>query len=547
MIGQYKGFIPENSAPPNVSAISIHNADGVKKASMKVPSFMRYPSGEKLYSIGLISDTHLQPASVPACSMKLDNALTWFEEQGAAFVCHAGDITNHGFWNSDGTQDLTQFADYKRVCGLHPNLPVYAACGNHDSYFQSITNNLSELEEFTGHSLYFSIEHERDLYFFIGQPSNVEPMSEEALTWLESELANSHGKRCLIFIHPCTMNDSGNALGSYDTNMFMETWAHLERFRTLLRSYNTMLFHGHSHFQFKCQERDKCANYTCKNGFRSLHIPSLQGYRDCYTGEEPVESLGYLVDVFDDCLVFRGRDFGTANGGTIVNPKWIPVATYKIDMVRPEKEEVWYSVTNHLTNCTNGNTVANVLEGVSYSAVISPASGYENPAVTVTMGGAEITSSVVSGGNISIAEVTGDIIITATATKVVPKYTNLADPSSADWVAGRLGSDGTVRTDTTAAIVTNFIKCNSVVGDVVRIKGLGALNKYNTSVKNAALGNLASGQASNTSGYYYTYSYDSTTGVVTLTTTKAVGYFRFSGILDNTAADVVITLNEPIT
>lgn len=77
-----------------------------------------------------------------------------------------------------------------------------------------------------------------------------------------------------------------------------------------------------------------------------------------------------------------------------------------------------YTITNTLTNATNSNSAASVEEGASYSATITANEGYELGEVTVTMGGTDISASAVSGGTITIASVTGNIVITATATKV---------------------------------------------------------------------------------------------------------------------------------
>lgn len=75
-----------------------------------------------------------------------------------------------------------------------------------------------------------------------------------------------------------------------------------------------------------------------------------------------------------------------------------------------------YTVTNNLTNASNNNSSTTVNENSSYNATISPATGYTLSSITVTMGGTDITSSSVSNGNISITSVTGDIVITASAT-----------------------------------------------------------------------------------------------------------------------------------
>ena len=48
-------------------------------------------------------------------------------------------------------------------------------------------------------------------------------------------------------------------------------------------------------------------------------------------------------------------------------------------------------------------------------------------------------------GVISIPNVTGDIVITATAVAQAPHYTNLADPTSENWkMHSRVNSTGTI-------------------------------------------------------------------------------------------------------
>ena len=73
-----------------------------------------------------------------------------------------------------------------------------------------------------------------------------------------------------------------------------------------------------------------------------------------------------------------------------------------------------YTITNNLTNVTNSNTSGRIEKNTSYTAMLSPSSGYEISTVTVTMGGIDITSTAYSNGHIEISSVTGNIIITAT-------------------------------------------------------------------------------------------------------------------------------------
>lgn len=141
-----------------------------------------------------------------------------------------------------------------------------------------------------------------------------------------------------------------------------------------------------------------------------------------------------------------------------------------------------YSVTNNLTYVINNNEATSVESGSGYVANISAESGYTINSVTVTMGGTDVTSTVYSNGNINIAEVTGDIVITAVAivtTSTSGAYTNQIPIStdtdgtifnSVGYQSGyRLSSSGAL-SSLSGCYVTGFIPCK--VGDVIRMKNV---------------------------------------------------------------------------
>ena len=72
-----------------------------------------------------------------------------------------------------------------------------------------------------------------------------------------------------------------------------------------------------------------------------------------------------------------------------------------------------YTVTNNLTNATTSNNSTGVDDGASYTATLTAGSGYSEVVATVTMGGTDITSTAYNNGVISIASVTGNVVITA--------------------------------------------------------------------------------------------------------------------------------------
>lgn len=81
-----------------------------------------------------------------------------------------------------------------------------------------------------------------------------------------------------------------------------------------------------------------------------------------------------------------------------------------------------YTITNNLTDCVNSNSATKINENTQYSGTLTPSSGYRMSSVSVTMGGTDITGTAYnsSDGSITIASVTGNVVITATAVEDVP-------------------------------------------------------------------------------------------------------------------------------
>lgn len=95
---------------------------------------------------------------------------------------------------------------------------------------------------------------------------------------------------------------------------------------------------------------------------------------------------------------------------------------------------IQYSVTNTLTNCSNSNSATVINEMTPYTGMLTADTDYVMGTVTITMGGTDITSTAYDSGTgaISIASVTGDIVITAVAT-ARPITVNYNYPITATW------------------------------------------------------------------------------------------------------------------
>ena len=333
MAYKYEHFIPQNTAPKGATNIGVYK-DGEKVCSIPLGR-LAHPTKQKLYSFGLLSDTHICPdiAEGATVSSIFDAALTWFEQQGAAFVAHCGDMTNVGFENPKGTYNPVQFAEYQRICNLHPNLPVYACSGNHESYNEPVITYLDEYKQYVGHDLNFTVTHGNDAFIFLGMPKSntlyvdgsTIPVPE--LAWLESQLTANADKRCFVFIHPYMDDDSGDTLDKNPNDLLPQGYVATTIKNALKNHGSAVLFHGHSHFMPSMQELDAMTNYTEVNGFPSVHVSSLgwAAYVNA-TGEyikDTNEGFGILADVYDDCIVLNGWDF--------VRGVPAPLGTFKID------------------------------------------------------------------------------------------------------------------------------------------------------------------------------------------------------------------------
>lgn len=174
--------------------------------------------------------------------------------------------------------------------------------------------------------------------------------------------------------------------------------------------------------------------------------------------------------------------FLKANGATVSL-----INSFRVKMIDGNPSDIdipTYTVTNSLTGCSTSNNATSVDGGASYTATITPNSGLTLKTLTVTMGGVDITSTAVSGNNITIASVTGAIVITAVAEG---NYTNLIHQSeevsstaiyngglgykNGHYVSG--GGEGTNANDCMTGCISYEIN-GSQPTDILYIKGYTA-------------------------------------------------------------------------
>lgn len=317
---QYTGFIAQNVAPPGATRIGLYDSDGNRIIGIPL-GYLAFPpyAGDRLYSFGALSDVHYQ---YDTAAEDFRRALTYLNETvDVAFTCIAGDLTSSG-----AEWDLTE---YRNAVAAHsPNTPVYAVTGNHEAIAGLDIANI--IQNYTGKPLYYSFTHGDDVFIMVGIVGNAEGklFAPGTLQWLYETLEANRNKRCFVFEHVRPQDGCGNAMGVYVYDIWGGTEATV--FESLMKHYpNTILFHGHSHLKLNMQQYSALANYDNLFGNHSIHIPSLSVPRDINSVVDPTlrdvyaDSEGYVVDVYEDGIMLKGRDFAA--------DKYLPIATYWLD------------------------------------------------------------------------------------------------------------------------------------------------------------------------------------------------------------------------
>lgn len=316
----YNGLIAENCAPVEATVIGVYNEFDEKVGNIALDG-LATNLGNKLYSFGAVADSHINSESTER-DRDYTRALTYYNEvEKVAFVVNGGDLTDGGT-----AAELEKLRDLGKT---YSAAPVYVAAGNHDTLGDVQT--VTQFETYTGNQHSFSFTHGYDVFILLGMALDREQtgrlFTDEQYQWLYETLEANRDKRCFVFEHvffdfssgdPNNLLSYGNLLSDAEESLLAGLLSHYS---------NVIVMHGHSHFEFAMQQRNDEANYDHKLGIHSVHIPSLGIPRNVNV-DGTIEyinsgSEGYVVDVYENGVVLRGRDF--------VNEKFLPIAQYRLD------------------------------------------------------------------------------------------------------------------------------------------------------------------------------------------------------------------------
>lgn len=260
--------------------------------------------------------------------------------------------------------------------------------------------------------------------------------------------------------------------------------------------------HGHIHWDYAAKGKGTFSviDHSTKNVVsRTGSYGDFYEYAQCFCNYMPSFSTTDSVPTSSyrdvpEGAIFRGRTAQTASQGlwtaVVVDTQAETINFIRFgagdDRVFGYGATVYHSVTATLTGVTLSNVQTSVEDGESYTATVTPNSGYTIDGVTVTMGGTDITSTVYSNGVIAIANVTGNVHITATASKpkvnVLPTaldtdgasvYPTVSHPSltTVGYASGYRLSSGGTESAASGKYVTGFIPVKQ--GDKITLENIG--------------------------------------------------------------------------
>lgn len=216
----------------------------------------------------------------------------------------AGDVAENGM-----VDEYNMFID--ELGGL--DLRYIGCVGNHDirlkpysvssARFNSFMNALNGDEDAT--SLHHS-EFINGVKFIVMGSDRTEfeesYISDEQLSWLDSELASQNGELTFVLIHqPLKLTHGLPDVWNSPIDSAGSVGAQSDELRAILGKYENVVFlTGHEHTGFGQYTYEKI------DGFDSINIPSL-----CCNnadGEYNEHGLGYIVEVYENSVLFRARD-----------------------------------------------------------------------------------------------------------------------------------------------------------------------------------------------------------------------------------------------
>lgn len=327
---KYIYFNDLNVAPLDATKIVACDIDNNIVSRTNMPSNLSLSLGNKLYTVGLLSDIHIDGNgdgnNNDSGSSQSDfiNALQYFNGKNVDFICIDGDITYYGY-DAD-------YEAYNSIVNTYSNnIPIKAIRGNHECYVNGSDNydyTNTNFETNVGNLYYEYVLTSGDVYLFCGmyKEDSSSPFSDDELVWLSNKLEEHKNNRVFLFVH-YYLGETGNVnhIVSIHSPISNQTFIDL-----ITKYKNVVYFSGHTHLAFYTQQYGKYNNIkSTGNICHRVHIPSCAKPRTSSDGIEGSAQVyaegseGYLMEAYENGILLKGINFETN--------KFIPIATYYLD------------------------------------------------------------------------------------------------------------------------------------------------------------------------------------------------------------------------
>ncbi|MEE1314282.1 MAG: metallophosphoesterase [Faecalimonas sp.] len=327
---------PANAMIPNGATrllVYPESAAGiVEDASVAVAmTDMNASLGTPLAELQIVSDFHINAIVGAQANINTADALSDIKKLSPDSI---GIFVNGDVIHGEGTATLRPDHDLNNdydqldsiIAAAGSDLPpIYYGIGNHEvmgagtleekvALFFERTGNDTETPYFdewvNGYHFIFITDEEY---------SDYARMSTEQLQWLETKLAeNRDGSRPIfLFMHLGIQNTVAGTLSGHDWSGIRpdtptlegvtETYNELTR---ILKKYpEVVLSSGHTHWTLESEKNFRAYDDTLPTIINSAAVGYLWNDNSDETGRGIVGAQGWFVTVYEDMLVFRGRDF----------------------------------------------------------------------------------------------------------------------------------------------------------------------------------------------------------------------------------------------
>ncbi len=371
-------LIPEGTT--RIIACAVKGGSETEYASAEVNTDNSFVFGELKYTLGILSDIHIPQNMGDLHVRHFRSALSQIAAvaPGNLGLLTVGD-------NVDGSNDMPavvkeQYSNFLKVLGDSEfKDKFYPTIGNHDLFLYNLKKDHDYVAglfaEYFGHPLDYDVWLNDSLHLVILGDSvggdNNATITEEQTKWLDGKLSERYGEEGVVTIlalHQPLYNTVAGTFPGQGWNGIDESSEPL--LRNVLKKYpDAIMVNGHTHWEFDSKG-------VMTDGGSDLPyiflVPSC-GY--LWTDEQKAKtgSQGYVLEVYDNAIRMRGRDFG--------QDKWAPQADFVIQMKESAKPETSAPATESvpatgtdnpvISNGGSMKTAAFVLAGVAVAAVVT--------------------------------------------------------------------------------------------------------------------------------------------------------------------------------